>query len=215
VNIYYAAGFNGSGRWLNHWISLHCAAYKQPQPALNMSANSLPMTVHVKNVHHYYPLVKVGWPATEKQARKIWTWPKWITHQQWGLNMMLWQAVNRNAILKSQQCWPPHRTDMHCWQTEEIKNTNNTILCWRKNKEYKEELSSCWDGRPFGHNRHGPKQHSLKSEGVTVPFSVGGTGSPSNTMSHEPRLTAIPSGILIHPTVWPQYTNVTDRTMVL
>jgi len=25
VNIYYAAGFNGSGRQLNHWISLHCA----------------------------------------------------------------------------------------------------------------------------------------------------------------------------------------------
>jgi len=22
---------------------------------------------------------------------------------------------------------------------------------------YKQELSSCWDGRPFGHNRHGPK----------------------------------------------------------
>jgi len=20
-----------------------------------------------------------------------------------------------------------------------------------------QELSSCWDGRPFGHNRHGPK----------------------------------------------------------
>ena len=26
-----------------------------------------------------------------------------------------------------------------------------------------------------------------------------------------PRPTSIPSGILIHPTVWPQYTNVTDR----
>jgi len=22
---------------------------------------------------------------------------------------------------------------------------------------YIQELSSCWDGRPFGHNRHGPK----------------------------------------------------------
>ena len=26
-----------------------------------------------------------------------------------------------------------------------------------------------------------------------------------------PRPTSIPNGILIHPTVWPQYTNVTDR----
>jgi len=25
---------------------------------------------------------------------------------------------------------------------------------------------------------------------------------------------SVPSGILIHPTVWPQYTNVTDRTTV-
>jgi len=27
----------------------------------------------------------------------------------------------------------------------------------RKGIELKQELSSCWDGRPFGHNRHGPK----------------------------------------------------------
>ena len=38
-----------------------------------------------------------------------------------------------------------------------------------------------------------------------------GAGSPSNTMSAGPRPTSVPSGILIHPTVWPQYTNVTDR----
>ena len=34
----------------------------------------------------------------------------------------------------------------------------------------------------------------------------GGAGSPSNTMSPGPRPTAIPSGILIHPAVWPQRT---------
>jgi len=32
-----------------------------------------------------------------------------------------------------------------------------------------------------------------------------------NTMWPGPRPTSVPSGILIHPTVWPQYTNVTDR----
>ena len=37
------------------------------------------------------------------------------------------------------------------------------------------------------------------------------TGSPSNTMWPGPRPTSLPSGILLHPTVWPQYTNVTDR----
>jgi len=30
-------------------------------------------------------------------------------------------------------------------------------------------------------------------------------------MSPEPRPTSLPIEILIHPTVWPQYTNVTDR----
>ena len=43
-----------------------------------------------------------------------------------------------------------------------------------------------------------------------APF-LGGAGSPSNTMSPGPRPTSMPSGIYIHPTVWPQYTNVTDR----
>jgi len=70
----------------------------------------------------------------------------------------------------------------------------------------RQELSSCWDGRPFGHNRHGPKV-GRAAVGSWVP-----TGSPSNTMWPGPRPTTLPSGILIHPTVWPQYTNVTDRT---
>jgi len=34
-----------------------------------------------------------------------------------------------------------------------------------------QEVSSCWDGRPFGHNRHGPK-----SEGLLYPFRRGGKG---------------------------------------
>jgi len=37
-----------------------------------------------------------------------------------------------------------------------------------------------------------------------------GAGAPSNKMWPGPRPTCIPSFILIHPTVWPQYT-VTDR----
>ena len=41
--------------------------------------------------------------------------------------------------------------------------------------------------------------------------AVGDLGPPSNTVWTGPRPTSIPSGILIHPTAWPQYTNVTDR----
>ena len=50
-----------------------------------------------------------------------------------------------------------------------------------------------------------------KSDGAAVPISVGAAGSRSNTVWPEPRPTSVPSGILIHPTIWPQYTNVTGR----
>jgi len=48
--------------------------------------------------------------------------------------------------------------------------------------------------------------------GVLCRFREGGAGSPSNTMWPRPRSTCLLSYILIHSTVWPQYTNVTDRT---
>ena len=37
-------------------------------------------------------------------------------------------------------------------------------------------------------------------------LSGGGAGSPSNTTSPGPRPTSVPSGILIHPAIWPQQT---------
>jgi len=121
------------------------------------------------------------------------------------------------------------------------------------NTKPRQELSSCSDGQPFGHNRHGPKSgwrwgpflggagspsntmspgravvyfrtkwhldpsshlattDTSRKFGGCAPFS-GGAGSPCNIMSLGPRPTSIPSCTLIHPTVWPQYTNVTDRT---
>ena len=47
--------------------------------------------------------------------------------------------------------------------------------------------------------------------GTAVPLSVGGAGSPSNTMWPGSRTTFVPSDSLIHSTVWSQYANVTDR----
>jgi len=38
-----------------------------------------------------------------------------------------------------------------------------------------------------------------------------GAEYPSSTIWPGPRPTSMPNFILIHPTVWPQYTNVTDR----
>jgi len=45
---------------------------------------------------------------------------------------------------------------------------------------------------------------------AAVPLWVGGAGFPYNIMSLGPRPTSVPSGILIHETVWPQCTRVTD-----
>jgi len=53
----------------------------------------------------------------------------------------------------------------------------------------------------------------LKLGCCCVSFGGGGAaGFPSNAMSPGPRPGSLPSGILIHATVWPQYTNVTDTT---
>ena len=48
-----------------------------------------------------------------------------------------------------------------------------------------------------GHNRHGPKR------GGVVPLSWS-AGNPSNTMWPAPMSTSVPSGVFIHPAVWPQ-----------
>ena len=49
-----------------------------------------------------------------------------------------------------------------------------------------------------GHNRHGPKRG-----GCAVPLSCS-AGIPSNKMWPAPRSTSVPTGIFIHPAVWPQ-----------
>jgi len=49
-----------------------------------------------------------------------------------------------------------------------------------------------------GHNRHGPKRGE-----DDVPLSRS-AGNPSNTMWPAPMSTSVPSGVFIHPAVWPQ-----------
>ena len=63
-----------------------------------------------------------------------------------------------------------------------------------------------WSIQLFGLNRHEPKT------GGCAP--LGKAGSTSNTMWPESKPTSMPNFILIHLTVWPQYTNATDRTTV-
>jgi len=63
----------------------------------------------------------------------------------------------------------------------------------------------------FIHAAIRPQQIWAENWGL-CPFRGGGAGSPPNTMWPRPRPTCKPSFILISPTVWPQCTNVTDRT---
>ena len=74
--------------------------------------------------------------------------------------------------------------------------------------------------QPFRYNRHGPRIIRTQTKPAPVNFECGGgccapfrgrAGSPSNTVWPEPRPTRVPSFVLIRPTVWPQYTNLTDR----
>ena len=51
--------------------------------------------------------------------------------------------------------------------------------------------------------------------GLLYPFPWVEIGPNYNTMSPGPRPTSVRNGILIHPTIWPQYTNVTDRRRVM
>jgi len=50
------------------------------------------------------------------------------------------------------------------------------------------------------HNTHGPK----RGGSCCAPFA--GAVTPSSTMWHGPRSTSVPSGVFIHPAIWPQKT---------
>jgi len=67
-----------------------------------------------------------------------------------------------------------------------------TIDMGRKEGEPGPRLIQCG----LGHNRHEPKTGG-------VPF-LGRAATPFNTTSPGLRFTSVPSGILIHPALWPQ-----------
>jgi len=53
------------------------------------------------------------------------------------------------------------------WEGAILKGKGRPIVKYRDTlrSSAQQELSSSWDGRPFGHNRHGPK-----SGGCCAPF---------------------------------------------
>ena len=66
--------------------------------------------------------------------------------------------------------------------------------------------------QPFGHKFTIDMDRKLGG-GCCVHFR-GELGLPSNTMWHGMMPTSVPSGIFIHSAVWPQYTNVAERTYI-
>ena len=79
--------------------------------------------------------------------------------------------------------------------TTDRTNIRSTAMRYNNNKS-----SAVAEMGDRGHNRHGPK-----TGGLLCPFpAAGGAGSPSNTMWSGLTSTSVPSGILIHPAVWPQ-----------
>jgi len=79
---------------------------------------------------------------------------------------------------------------------QKIKNGTNLGLTWQISMLNKSsavaEMGDC------GHNKHGPKK-----EGAAVHLSQRAR-TPSNTMWPGPRSTSVPSGVFIHPAIWPQ-----------
>ena len=100
------------------------------------------------------------------------------------------------------------------WQLDPSSRLATTDMCRKLGRALPLFLSGGgrWLGlHPDPSNRlatHGPK---IGGCAPNVPLIFRGAGSLSNTMWPAPRPTSVPSGILMHPTVWPQYTNVTDR----
>jgi len=70
--------------------------------------------------------------------------------------------------------------------------------------------STCLRGI-FIHSAIWPQQIWAENWGLCPSGGRGGE-SPSNTIWPGPRPTCTPSFIVIHPTVWPQCTNITNRT---
>ena len=141
---------------------------------------------------------------------------RWSRHWSIAASMMSWSKSNQVCIKRfrrSSRLWIfVSYTD--CCRTLQIStfkaHDDHDPLWWSYDASdaiFVQVLSSSWDGRPFVHNRHEPKI------GGCAPFGGAGSSctqegavSPCNTMWPEPRRTFIPSGILIHPAVWPQQT---------
>jgi len=96
------------------------------------------------------------------------------------------QHVISDGTLKM---WEPQMQDSKMW--------HHWPTCTEMQRENKSSAVAEMGDR--GHNRYGPK----RGGGATVPLSPI-AANQSNTKWPGPRSTSVPSGVLIHPAIWPQ-----------
>jgi len=130
-------------------------------------------------------------------SRPLKAWPTlWLT---W-LELMQRQLTNTSSALAlAMQCGQRLVTFI-CFGRRRHLDAANQVA---SNGQFSEDYM----GRLIDTLNRSPK--ICHRVGVRVSGEV---GFPSNTMWPMLRPTTMPNFILIHPTVWPQYTNVTDRT---
>ena len=124
---------------------------------------------------------------------------------------------NRPRQMPSQTCWAPKKNlnckFYKCLAVAEMGERFATINTGRGlrmcNKNTMVSYTQLTTAQKPQHLQN-KLRHSPKSWRLLCPFREGGAVSPSDTMWPGPRPVSVPSGILIHPTVWPQHTNVKD-----
>ena len=99
----------------------------------------------------------------------------------------------RLQIMAADYTYTNARSEVWSTRHNALKHASQLVVCTITNNS-----SAVAEMGDRGHNRHGPKR-----AGLLCPFR-GGAGSPSNTMWPGPRSTSVPSGVFIHPAVWPQ-----------
>jgi len=71
-----------------------------------------------------------------------------------------------------------------------------TVSCSKLDLDLRRKISNVCI-KKTNYNRHGPKRG-----GCCAPFA--GARTPSSTMRPGPRSTSVPSGVFVHPAIWPQ-----------
>jgi len=121
-----------------------------------------------------------------------------LTQCWFGLGFSLYQVASWSI-----QSWAEN------WGLCPLLGRGSWVPIWHSVTWVEAYLPAKWHLDPSSHLATTDIARKL---GAPLPSGDGGAGSPSNIMWPGPRPSCVTSFILIHSTIWPQYTNATDRT---